>query len=130
MKPVSFSEETMGDHNVCSPNAQEHETCRLEACIDACREHFHHIVSEVLSSQHQEAHKVEAFLFKQRMKLGFLLLTVFFVNHHEGDSGETMETDRGLATRGRPSERSSVSIFGTLKVRRSLYVVDTTSFAP
>jgi hypothetical protein len=120
----------MVDRNVFSHNAQEHETCRLEACIDACREHFHHILSDVISSQHQEAHKVEASLFKQLMKLGFLLLTVFFANHHDGDYGATMETDRGLATRGRPSERSYFSIFGKLKVRRYLYVVDTTSFAP
>jgi hypothetical protein len=120
----------MGDRNVCSHNAQAPETCRLEACIDACREHFNHILSNVISSQHQEAHQVEAFLFKQLMKLGFLLLTVFFVSHHDGDYGETMETDRGLATRGRPSERSYFSIFGKLKVWRYLYVVDTTSFAP
>ena len=120
----------MVDRNVFSHNAQEPETCRLEACIDACREHFNHLLSEIVSSQHQDAHKVEASLFKQLMQLGFLLLTVFFVSHHGGDYGETMETDRGLATRSRPSERSYFSIFGKLKVRRYLYVVDTTSFAP
>ena len=120
----------MVDRNVFSRNAQAPESWHLEACIDACREHFNHILSEVVSKQHQEAHKVEASLFKQRMQLGFLLLTVFFANHHDGDYGATMETDRGLATRGRPSERSYFSIFGKLKVRRYLYVVGTTSFAP
>ena len=79
----------MIDRNVFSHNAQEPETCRLEACIDACREHVNHILSEVSSSQYQEAHKVEASLCKQLMQLGFLLLALFFVNYHDGDYGET-----------------------------------------
>jgi hypothetical protein len=53
------------------------------------REHVNHILSEVISSQHQEAHKVEASLCKQLMQLGFLLLALLFVNYHDGDYGET-----------------------------------------
>jgi hypothetical protein len=67
---------------------------------------------------------------KQLMQLGWLLLHVFFLHHQQGDYGPTLQTARGLATRGRPSERSYFSIFGKLKVERYLYSVGSMSFAP
>ena len=116
--------------NVLSQHPQEHGASHLEHCMNACREQFNHLLSDMIASQHQEAHKVEASLFKQLMELGLLLLNLFFLNHHQGDYGETIQTVQGLATRGRPSERSYFSIFGKLTVRRYLYAVDTMSFAP
>ena len=62
----------MLDRNVCSNNAQGQGTCDIEACLDACREQFQHILSDVISRQHHEAHQVEASLCKQRMQRGFL----------------------------------------------------------
>jgi hypothetical protein len=120
----------MIDLNVLSSPAQPQQTVPIEQGLEACREHFNHILSEVLHAPHQEAHLVEAAIFKQLMQLGLLLLHLFFVNHQLGDYGPTLQTAQGLATRGRPSERSYFSIFGKLKVKRYLYSVASMSFAP
>ena len=118
------------DRNAFSTHAQAHSPLHIETCLEACREQFNRIVSDVISSQHHEAHQVEASLFKQLMQLGLLFLHLFFANHHRGDYGETVQTAQGLATRGRPSERAYFSIFGKLKIQRYLYAVDALSFAP
>jgi hypothetical protein len=120
----------MMELNVLSQHPQEQGASHLEHCMNACREQFNHLLSDMIASQHQEAHKVEASLFKQLMELGLLLLNLFFLNHHQGDDGETIQTVQGLATRSRPSERSYFSLFGKLTVRRDLYAVDAMSFAP
>jgi hypothetical protein len=118
------------DRNGFSLHAQEHGTLKIEGCIEACRQHFDSILADVISNLHQEAHHMEGSLFQQLMKLGLLLLNLYFVNHHDGDYGETIETDQGPATRGRPSERSYFSIFGKLKIRRYLYATNSKSFSP
>jgi len=94
----------MIDLNVSSSPAQPQRTLPIEEGLEACREHFNHILSEVLHSPHQEAHLVEASIFKQLMQLGLLLLHLFFLNHQLGDDGPTLQTAQGLATRGRPSK--------------------------
>jgi hypothetical protein len=131
VSPDSLSKETlMIDLNVLSSPAQPQQPVAIEQGLEACREHFNHLLSEVLHAPHQEAHLVEAAIFKQLMQLGLLLLHLFFVNHQLGDYGPTLQTAQGLATRGRPSERSYFSIFGKLKVKRYLYSVASMSFAP
>src|SRR5688572_20208914 len=131
VSPDSLSKETlMIDLNVLSSPAQPQQTVPIEQGLEACREHFNHLLSEVLHAPHQEAHLVEASIFKQLMQLGLLLLHLFFVNHQQGDYGPTLQTAQGLATRGRPSERSYFSIFGKLQVKRYLYSVGSMSFAP
>ena len=120
----------MIDLNVSTSQVQPQPTSQIEQGIEACREHLNHILSEVLHSHHREAHLVEASIFKQLMQLGLLLLHLFFLNHQQGDYGLTLQTADGLATRGRPSERSYFSIFGKLKVQRYLYFLGPESFAP
>jgi hypothetical protein len=116
--------------NVSNPPTQPQRTLPIEQGIEACREQFNHLLSEVLHSHHQEAHLVEASIFKQLMQLGLLLLHLFFLNHQHGDYGKELQTAQGLATRERPSERSYFSIFGKLKVERYLYSVGSNRFAP
>lgn len=120
----------MMDLNVSTSQVQPQPTSQIEQSIEACREQFNHILSEVLHSHHQEAHLVEASIFKQLMQLGLLLLHLFFLNHQQGDYGKELQTAQGLATRERPSERSYFSIFGKLKVKRYLYSVGSNRFAP
>jgi hypothetical protein len=130
-EPDSLSKETlMIDLNVLSSPAQPQRTLPIEQGIEACRAQFNHLLSEVLTSHHQEAHVVEASIFKQLMQLGLLLLHLFFLNHHQGDYGKTLQTAQGLATRERPSERAYFSIFGKLQVERYLYSMGSISFAP
>lgn len=102
----------------------------IENCINGCKEKFDQILTEVLKEPNQEAHKVEASIFKQLIELGLLLLKLFFANHTEGNYGETIETAKGTAKRGRTSEKSYFSIFGKLKVSRYLYHIQDESFAP
>ncbi len=102
----------------------------VESLLSACREKFNEILSDVLRSKDQEAHQVEASIFKHLMELGFLLLSVFFSHHHRGDYGPTLETAEGTAERGRPSEKSYFSMFGKLKVKRYLYHLGGDHFAP
>jgi hypothetical protein len=116
--------------NVSNPPTQPQRTLPIEQGIEACREQFNHLLSEVLHSHHQEAHLVEASIFKQLMQLGLLLLHLFFLNHQHGDYGKELQTAQGLATRERPSERSYFSIFGKLKVEGYLYSVGSNRFAP
>ena len=120
----------MIDLNVSNSPVQPQPTSPIEQGIEACRDQFNHILSEVLDSHHQEAHLVEASIFKQLMQLGLLLLHLFFLNHQQGDYGKELQTAQGLATRDRPSERSYFSIFGKLKVKRYLYCVGSNHFAP
>jgi len=102
----------------------------IEECITACKEKLDQILSEILKGKNQEAHKVEASILKQLMELGFLLLQMYFANHNQGDYGETIETAKGTARRGRTSEKSYFSIFGKLKISRYLYYIEGESFAP
>jgi hypothetical protein len=120
----------MIDLNVSNSQVQPQPTSPIEQGIEACREHLNQLLSEVLHSHHQEAHLVEASIFKQLMQLGLLLLHLFFLHHQQGDYGPTLQTAQGFATRERPSERSYLSIFGKLKVERYLYSVGSMSFAP
>jgi hypothetical protein len=131
VQPDSLSKETlMIDLNVSPPPAQPQQASQIEQGLEACRDQFNHLLSEVLNSHHQEAHLVEASIFKHLMQLGLLLLHLFFLHHHQGDYGLTLPTLQGLATRGRPSERSYFSIFGKLKIERYLYSVGSIRFAP
>lgn len=102
----------------------------IERLSTLCQEKFFQIVSDVKNAQGQEAHQVEILLFKSLMQLGLLLLELFFTSHKAGDYGETLKTAKGIAKRGRLSAKSYFSIFGKLKVRRYLYHIGATSFAP
>ena len=120
MSDMSFSDQAL----------QGTTSCDVESLLSACREKFNEILSDVLQSKDQEAHQVEASIFKHLMALGFLLLKLFFSNHNLGDYGPTLETAEGTAQRGRPSEKSYFSIFGKLKVTRYLYQIGEESFSP
>ena len=100
VQPDSLSKETlMIDLNVSPPPAQPQPPSQIEQSLEACRDQFTHLLSEVLNSHHQEAHLVEASMFKQLMQLGWLLLHLFFLHHQQGDYGPTLQTAQGLATR-------------------------------
>ena len=73
---------------------------------------------------------MESSIFKRLMKLGLLLLQLFFANHNQGDYGVILKTAKGIARRGRLSERSYFSIFGKIEVKRYRYQIDEDSFAP
>ena len=102
----------------------------VEKCINACKEQFNQILSGILEGESQEAHKVEKSIFKELMRLGLLLLNLFFANHNQGDYGEVLKTSKGISRRGRTSEKSYLSVFGKLKVKRYLYHIGDESFAP
>jgi hypothetical protein len=103
----------------------------IENCIVSCNDKFNQILSEVLNAKNQEAHQVEASIFKQLMELGLLLLTLFFANQDQGDYGETIKTAKGIGKRGSGvSGRAYFSIFGKLKIYRYLYHIGNECFAP
>ncbi|MDL1962983.1 MAG: hypothetical protein LWW98_01380 [Deltaproteobacteria bacterium] len=93
----------------------------IEQCLDNCKEKFNQILFGVLNEGNQDAHKVEASIFKQLMKLGFMLMQLYFSSKNEGNYGKTIETAQGIAKKGRTSVRSYFSIFGKMKVTRYLY---------
>jgi hypothetical protein len=118
------------DSNVIANKTQEKTLTDLESCMNQCWEKFNDILTEVLANPHQEAHRVEAHIFRQLLQLGLLLLKVFFANHEEGNYGPTLPTAKGIARRGRRSQRSYYSIFGKLKMKRYLYQLGQESLAP
>ncbi len=59
--------------------------------------------------------------FNQLMKLGFILMQLYFASQNKGNYGKTIETTQGIAKRGRTSQNSYFSIFGKMKVTRYLY---------
>ena len=108
--------------------AQRKHSSDIEQCLDSCKEKFNQILFGVLNEGNQDAHKVEASIFKQLMKLGFMLMQLFFASHNKGNYGKTIETARGIAKRGRTSVKSYFSIFGKMKVTsNSNYDFSTTS---
>lgn len=105
----------------------------VQSHVDICRKKYNEIVFEVLNGKHQEAHKMEQCIFSWLIEFGLLLLKLFFECHNHGDYGDTIETNKGLAKRGRTSDKSYFSIFGKLKIKRFLYNVEDAedkSFAP
>ncbi|MFQ5981709.1 MAG: ISKra4 family transposase [Candidatus Heimdallarchaeota archaeon] len=113
----------------CQRN-QGKNPCDAEVLLSDCREKFNQILSDVLQAKGQEAHQVEASIFKSLMELGLLLLQLFLTKHNCGDYGLSIQTAKGLARRSRSSEKSYFSIFGKLKVKRYLYEINGESFAP
>jgi len=116
--------------NTSAVNAQEKQASGIETYLDGCKKMFNEILSDVFKGGNQDTHKMEASIFKQLMKLGFLLMQLYFENQNKGDYGETIETKKGVAKRGRTSEKSFFSIFGKMKVTRYLYHISNESFAP
>ena len=104
--------------NKSAVNAQEKQASGIETYLDGCKKKFNQILSDVFKGGNQDAHKMEASIFKQLMKLGFLLMQLYFENQNKGDYGETIETEKGVAKKGRTSEKSFFSIFGKMKVTR------------
>jgi len=102
----------------------------IEKCLDDCKEKFNQILSGVLNGGNQDAHEMEASIFKQLMKLGFILMQLFFASQNKGNYGKTIETAQGIAKRGRTGEKSYFSIFGKMKATRYLYHIGNVSFAP
>jgi hypothetical protein len=88
----------------------------LKICLDGCKEKFNQILSGVLNGGNQDAHKMEASIFNQLIKLGFILMQLYFASQNKGNYGKTIETAQGIAKRGRTSEKSYFSIFGKMKV--------------
>ena len=110
--------------------AQGEHSPNIEKCLDGCKEKCNQILSGILKGGNQDAHEMEASIFKQLMKLGFLLMQLYFANQNKGNYGETIETAQGIAKRGRTSKKSYFSIFGKMKVTRYLYHIGNVSFAP
>jgi len=90
----------------------------IEKCLDGCKEKFNQILSGVLNGGNQDAHKMEASIFNQLIKLGFILMQLYFASQNKGNYGKTIETAQGVTKRGRTSEKSYFSIFGKMKVTR------------
>ena len=109
---------------------QGNHVSEIENCLNLCHEGFNQLLANVLKGDPQEAHTMEASIFKQLLKLGLLLMQLFFANQNKGNYGETIETARGTAKRGRLSEKSYFSIFGKFKISRYLYHIGDNSFAP
>ena len=101
-------------------SASEKQSSNIEKCLDGCKEKFNQILSGVLNGGRQDAHEMEASIFKQLTKLGFLLMQLYFTIQNKGNYGKTIETARGIAKRGRTSKKSYFSIFGKMKVTRYL----------
>ena len=110
--------------------ASDKHSSDIQKCLNDCTEQFTQILSSVLNGGNQDAHKMEASIFKQLIKLGFILMQLFFASHNEGNYGKKVETAQGIAKRGRTSLRSYFSIFGKMKVKRYLYHIDDESFVP
>lgn len=53
----------------------------IEKCMDCCKEMFTQILSDVLEGGNQEAHEMEASIFKQLMKLGFFFNATVLCRH-------------------------------------------------
>ncbi len=107
-----------------------HNNMDVERYIDNCKENFKQILYDVLKEKNQDAHEMESSIFKRLMKLGFLLMRLYFENQNKGDYGATIETVKGVAKRGRIREKLYFSIFGKMKVTRYLYHIGDESFAP
>ncbi len=86
--------------------AQKKHSSDIEQCLDSCKEKFNQILFGVINAGNQDAHKMEASIFKQLMKLGFILMQLFFASQNKGNYGKTIETAKGIAKRGRTSVRS------------------------
>ncbi|MBC2696106.1 MAG: hypothetical protein HF982_12705 [Desulfobacteraceae bacterium] len=110
--------------------AQRKHSSDIEKCLDGCKEKFNQILFGVLNEGNQDAHKMEASIFKQLMQLGFILMQLYFSAKNEGNYGKTLKTAQGIAKRGRTSVRAYFSIFGKMKVTRYLYHIGDVSFAP
>ena len=110
--------------------AQKEYSSDIEKCLDGCKEKFNQILVGVLNEGKQDAHKMEASIFNQLIKLGFLLMQLFFASQNKGNYGKMIETAQGIAKRGRTSEKSYFSIFGKMKVTRYFYHIGDVSFAP
>jgi len=109
---------------------QEKQLSDIEIGIVECKGKFDQILSEALKGGQQEAHKMEASLFKRLMELGFLFLELFFTSQNKGNYGKTIKIAKGIAHRGRPIKRAYFSIFGKMQVCRYIYHIDSESFAP
>src|SRR3990172_12493718 len=120
----------MSNFNISENLTQGGFLNNVEQCIAKCKEQFELILSEIKKSENIEAHKVEAFIFKELLKLGLYFLECFFAKHNQGDYGGLLKTSKGIARRGRTVEKSYFSLFGKLKVKRYLYHVGAESFAP
>ncbi len=110
--------------------AQKKHSSDIEQCLDICKEKFNQILLDILNEGNQDAHKMEASIFKQLMKLGFILMQLYFASHNKGNYGKTIETAQGIAKRGRTGKKSYFSIFGKMNVTRHLYHIENVSFAP
>jgi hypothetical protein len=64
------------------------------------------ITRYLLKEGNQEAHEMEASIFKQLMKLVFFLMQLYFAGTNKGDYGESIVTAKGMVeTEGRTTLR-------------------------
>ena len=110
--------------------AQKKHSSDIEQCLDSCKEKFNQISLDILNEGNQDAHKMEASIFRQLMKSGFILMQLYFASHNKGNYGKTIKTAQGIAKRGRTGKKSYFSIFGKMNVTRHLYHIEDVSFAP
>ncbi|MCD4778522.1 MAG: hypothetical protein K8R12_06070, partial [Desulfobacterales bacterium] len=61
----------------------------MKICLDGCKEKFNQILSGVLNGGNQDAHKMEASIFNQLIKLGFILMQLYFASRNKGNYGKT-----------------------------------------
>ncbi len=95
-------------------NEQVNHSSEIENCTNLCKKKFNQILSEVLNGGQQEAHQIETSIFTQLMKLGLLLMQLFFTNQNKGNYGKTIETDRGTAKRNRTKKKFIFQFLGRL----------------
>ena len=84
---------------------QGKHSSNIEKCLDGCRKKFNQILSGVLNGENQDAHKMEALIFNQLIKLEFLLMQLYFASQNKGNYGKTIETAQRIAKRGRTSKK-------------------------
>ena len=104
------------------------QASKVEEAVFNCQKKFNGILDEVLSSTN-DVHEVEMSIFKSLLKLGLLLLTLYFTKFNNGNYGKTVETVDGEAIRGDKSERTYFSIFGKICINRHLYYINGKSLA-
>ena len=63
------------------------QASKVEEAVFNCQKKFNGILDEVLSSTN-DAHEVEMSIFKSLLKLGLLLLTLYFTKFNNGNYGK------------------------------------------
>jgi hypothetical protein len=120
----------MNDINIFRKKNQVENISIVEEHIIKCNDKFQGLLQEILTKPPESAHKIEIHIFKEIIKLGLVLLQMFFFNQKQGDYGDTVNTSKGIAQRGKLGYKTYFSIFGKIKIERYIYRIGEESFAP